>query len=81
MTSRQWAVLASERLTPLLGAPPDSEFLDELAAHLAQAYEDARRDGQPDDESRRLALALLDASSPWVEAARAGTPAGRAAPA
>ena len=70
MTTRQWAALASARLTPLLGAPPDPEFLDELAAHLAQAYEDARRDGQSDDESRRAALALLDASSPWVEAAR-----------
>jgi hypothetical protein len=70
MTTRQWAALAAERLTPLLGASPDPEFLDELAAHLAQAYEEATRDGQSDDESRRAALALLDASSPWVEAAR-----------
>ena len=66
----QWGVVARERLTPLLGAPPDQEFIEELAAHLSQAYEEGRRQGLTDDESRAAAMALLDESSPWVEAAR-----------
>ena len=65
-----WAGIVRARLAPLLGAPPDAEFVDELAAHLAQAYEDARRDGQSDAESRAAALRLLDDSSPWLDAAR-----------
>ena len=70
MTTAHWAAIARERLAPLLGAPPDPEFVDELAAHLAQAYEEARRDGRSEHESRLAALRLLDESSPWVEAAR-----------
>ena len=65
-----WAAIARERLSPLLAQPPDSDFVDELAAHLAQAYEDARRDGRSEDESRAAALRLLDDSSPWIEAAK-----------
>jgi putative ABC transport system permease protein len=67
---RTWAAIARERLTPRLGAPPDPEFVDELAAHLAQAYDEARREGQSDRESRDAALRLLDDSSPWIDAAR-----------
>src|SRR5688572_28884606 len=70
MTTKQWATIARERLTPLLGAPPDVDFVDEVAAHLAQAYEEARRDGLSDEEGRAAALRLLEQSSPWVDAAR-----------
>jgi putative ABC transport system permease protein len=65
-----WAGIVRARLAPLLGGSPDAEFVDELAAHLAQAYEDARRDGRSDAESRAAALRLLDDSSPWIDAAR-----------
>ncbi|HET7695544.1 MAG TPA: ABC transporter permease [Vicinamibacterales bacterium] len=65
-----WNAAIRARLTPLLGAPPDAEFVDELAAHLAQAYDDARREGGSEDESRAAALRLLDESSPWLDAAR-----------
>ena len=70
MTTAQWAARARERLAPLLGGPPDPEFVDEVAAHLAQAYEEARRDGRSEAESRQAALRLLEESSPWIEAAR-----------
>ena len=70
MTTRQWKAIARERLMPFLGGPPDAEFLDELAAHLMQAYEESRGDGRTDDESRAAAMALLHDSSPWIDAAR-----------
>src|SRR5215471_2698253 len=70
LTGRQWAALARERLTPFLKTPPDAEFLEELAAHLAQSYDAARASGMTDQEARAAALALLRHSSPWVEAAR-----------
>ena len=69
-SGNEWNRIIRERLTPLLGAPPDAEFVDELAVHLAQTYDEARRDGRSDRESRDAALRLLDESSPWVEAAR-----------
>jgi hypothetical protein len=70
LTTREWTAIARERLTPFLDTPPDREFIDELAAHLAQTYEDARADGRSEQESRDAALALLRHSSPWIEAAR-----------
>ncbi|HYT75366.1 MAG TPA: ABC transporter permease, partial [Vicinamibacterales bacterium] len=69
--TRAWVTLARARLMPALGAEPDQDFLDELGAHLAQAYDEARREGLSDAESRQAAMSLLDESSPWVEAARA----------
>jgi putative ABC transport system permease protein len=68
--SSDWHGPIRARLTLLLGAPPDPEFVDELAAHLAQIHEDARRDGRSEAESRDAALRLLDDSSPWLDAAR-----------
>src|SRR5262245_61041100 len=70
LTSRQWAAIARERLAPLLNRPPDADFLEELAAHLAQTYDASRRQGSNEEEARDAALALLRHSSPWVEAAR-----------
>jgi putative ABC transport system permease protein len=70
MTTREWAAMARARLAPLGATPVDPEFIDELATHLAQTYEEARRDGRSEDESRGAALALLAESSPWIEAAR-----------
>ncbi len=70
LTTRQWAAIARERLAPFLDAPPDREFIDELAGHLMQAYEEARLDGRSEQESREAALALLRHSSPWIAAAR-----------
>ena len=69
-TPEDWTRELRARLTPLLGVPPDPEFVDELSAHLAQVYEDARRDGRSEAESREAALRLLDQSSPWLAAAR-----------
>ena len=71
MTTKQWAAIARERLTrrhdasaglstEALAAEVEPEFVDELAAHLAQAYEEARRDGQSDEESRQAALRLIE---------------------
>lgn len=68
--SATWAAIVRARLAPLLGGTPDPEFVEELAAHLAQAFDEARRDGGSDAESRAAALRLLDESSPWIEAAR-----------
>jgi putative ABC transport system permease protein len=65
-----WKRIARERLAPHLAGPPDPEFVDELAAHLAQTCDEARRDGRSEAESRAAALRLLDDSSPWIEAAR-----------
>ena len=70
LTHRQWAALARERLAPLLERPPDTDFIEELAAHLALTYDEGRRDGLTDEEARAAALALLRQSSPWIEAAR-----------
>ena len=77
LTTAQWAAIARERLTPLLGAPPDPEFLDELAAHLAQAYEEARRDGRSDEEGRAAALAAARATRARGSRPRASAPGGR----
>jgi ABC-type antimicrobial peptide transport system permease subunit len=33
LTTKQWAAIARERLTPLLGAPPDVEFVDGVTSH------------------------------------------------
>ena len=66
----RWTAIVRDRLAPLLGAPPDAELVDELAAHLAQVYDDARRDGRSDAESRAAALRLLEGTSPWIDAAR-----------
>src|SRR5829696_4451283 len=76
---RGWTAIARARLKPLLGRVPDDDFVDELAAHLAQVYEEARRDGRGEEESRTAALRLLEDSSPWIEAARerARRPVGR----
>src|SRR5436190_17425921 len=70
VTARQWAAIARERLAPHLTRPPDADFIEELAAHLAQAYDAARQQGSNDAEARDAAVALLRHSSPWVEAAR-----------
>ena len=70
MAAVNWGAVAREKLTPLLGAPPEQDFIEELAAHLSQAYEEASRQGMTDGESRAAAMALLEESSPWVEAAR-----------
>ena len=70
LTTRQWAAIARERLAPLLNAPPDADFIEELAAHLAQTHDAARQQGLNEDDARAAALALLSHSSPWVEAAR-----------
>jgi putative ABC transport system permease protein len=70
LTTRQWAAIARERLAPHLTRPPDTDFIEELAAHLTQTCDAARQQGSTDDEARDAALALLRHSSPWVEAAR-----------
>src|SRR5262245_5220511 len=70
LTNRQWGTIAREKLAAYLQSAPDADFIEELAAHLAQTYDSARQQGLNDDEGREAALALLRHSSPWVEAAR-----------
>ena len=70
MTPGDWAAIVSERVAPFLDGPADQEFVDELGAHLAQVYEDARAHGQSEEEARRSALGLLDDPAPWLRAAR-----------
>ena len=58
---RNWGAIVRERLTRWAGARPTPVLVEELAAHLAQIYEDARDDGQSDAEAAAAALRVLDA--------------------
>ena len=57
-----WHTAVRQRLARLGGGAPDESLVEELALHLSQAYEEARDDGASDEEARRRALAVLDAT-------------------
>ena len=59
MTLNAWKALVRDRLGPALDGRTDTEFVDELAAHLSQVYEQARLDGGSDEDARSAALALI----------------------
>jgi putative ABC transport system permease protein len=59
---RDWVAPVRERLTALGRGAPDHVMVEELAAHLEQAYEDARAAGQSDEDAGATALRLLDAA-------------------
>jgi predicted permease len=69
-----WIESVRARLSRLSAHPPNQDFVEEYAAHLAQAYEDARANGATDQEARARALSLLD--GPLLDAQRARGPRG-----
>src|SRR5262245_50507775 len=62
MTMSDWVPFVHRRLAELTHGAPDPVLVEELAAHLAQTYEEARADGLSEDEARTRALGLLDAA-------------------
>ena len=74
-----WQTVVRERLIGLGRGAPDDALVEELAAHLAQAYEEAREDGQTDERARQRALAMLDASDLLRTTMAARPPAPRGA--
>jgi predicted permease len=69
-----WGDRVRARLAALSDAPPNQDFVDEFAAHLAQVYDEARAEGATDDQARARALTLLDGARPLLEAQRARGP-------
>ena len=69
-----WVDTVRARLTEVSGGPPDPDVVEELAAHLTQVYETARRRGETDNVARSVALRLLEGSSPILEALQAHRP-------
>jgi putative ABC transport system permease protein len=59
---RNWVALVRERLTALGRGTPDGVLVEELAAHLAQIYDEAREDGTSDADAAAAAMRVLEAS-------------------
>lgn len=57
-----WKDIVRRRLAGLGTGVPDDSLVEELAAHLAQAYDEARESGETDAAARHSALAVLEAS-------------------
>ena len=57
-----WIHEVRRRLTELAGDPPDPVMVEELTAHLAQIYDDARDEGLSEAAAAAKALAVLEAS-------------------
>jgi putative ABC transport system permease protein len=76
-----WTRIVLERLERVSGEVPDSGLVDELASHLSQVYDTARRGGRTHEQARSEALQMLDAATPLRQAvyARRPSPAGRLA--
>ena len=66
----EWTAAVRARLSALSDVPPNHDFVEEYAAHLAQVYEEARADGASDAEARARAVALLEGRRPLLEAQR-----------
>ena len=58
---RNWGAIVRERLMALGRGTPDSALVEELAAHLAQIYDEARDDGQSEAEAAAAAMRVLEA--------------------
>jgi putative ABC transport system permease protein len=59
-----WSAMVRERLARLGARDVDDDLIEELAAHLAQAYDDARDTGHSDEDARAQAANVLDESEP-----------------
>jgi putative ABC transport system permease protein len=59
-----WSAMVRERLARLAAHDVDDDLVEELAVHLAQAYDDARDDGRSDEDARAHAGNVLDESEP-----------------
>jgi putative ABC transport system permease protein len=59
---RDWAAIVRDRLIVVAGSAPDRGLIEELAAHLAQIYEEARDAGKSDAEAAAAAMQVLQAS-------------------
>jgi hypothetical protein len=57
-----WSAMVRARLRRLTPGDVDDDVVEELAAHLAQAYEEARDDGHSDIDARAHAAAVLEQS-------------------
>jgi predicted permease len=64
------ARLVRDRLYRATGHPPDPEVVEELATHVTQLYDDARRDGYSHEEALGHALRKLEMPPGLVEALR-----------
>jgi putative ABC transport system permease protein len=71
---RDWTTAIRERLRTLGDAAPDEGLVEELAAHLDQAYDEARTAGVADTEARGRALALLEDGGALGQTVRARRP-------
>jgi putative ABC transport system permease protein len=57
-----WNAIVRERLTGLSPQVVDDDLVEELAAHLSQAYDEARDEGSSDQDARAHAARVLDES-------------------
>jgi putative ABC transport system permease protein len=55
-----WSAIVRERLAQLTPPSPDDDVVEELAAHLAQAFDDALAEGRSEAEARAHAGRILD---------------------
>lgn len=70
---KAWTTIVRERLAALGNGAADPALVEELAAHLAQIYEDATEEGRPDTDAMAAAMRVLEASDLWrrtIEARR-----------
>jgi putative ABC transport system permease protein len=57
-----WTAIVRERLDRLTPSRVDDDLVEELAAHLAQAYDEARDEGRTDPEARTHVATVLEES-------------------
>jgi putative ABC transport system permease protein len=57
-----WVAIVRERLARLTQGVPDDVIVEEMALHLAQAYDEALESGLSEDEARVRVMRVLDAS-------------------
>ena len=73
-----WTSIVRAYLTSLgPTAAGDRDLVEELAAHLAQCYDEARADGRSDEEARAHAAKVLEQSAllrALIQARRAPLP-------
>src|SRR5512145_1492720 len=70
-----WNQLVLDRLRNVSRETPDSRLVEELASHLSQAYDNARRNGRTPEEAQADAMRLLDTAAPLRQAVIAARPA------
>ena len=58
----EWERLVRERLSRLGRGDPDDTVVEELALHLSETYEEARRNGDTEQQALQRTYAVLDAA-------------------